>query len=65
MIDESEREEILEPVEERERRLERLGPVWKTPQIPDVRLPRNFSLLGTLKHIWQAKPWVARCHILS
>ncbi len=36
MVDEQEQEQLLEPIEAQERRLERKGAVWRAPKIVEV-----------------------------
>lgn len=41
MLDEQEKELLLEPVEKKERKLHRKGAVWRAPKIVDVRALAN------------------------
>ena len=43
MLDEQEQEQLLEPVEKKERKLQRKGAVWRAPKIVDVGLPLTPS----------------------
>ena len=42
MLDEQEREQLVEPVEKKERKLQRKGAVWRAPKIVDVSLVCDF-----------------------
>ena len=39
MLDEQEQEQLVEPVEKKERKLQRNGAVWRAPKIVDVGVP--------------------------
>ena len=45
MLDEQEQEQLLEPVEKKERKLQRTGAVWRAPRIVDVGPHPNCSPL--------------------
>lgn len=43
MVDEQEQEQLLEPIEAQERRLERKGAVWRAPKIVEVGVSKSYK----------------------